>query len=128
MLFLPLSYLIVLLVLRLNYNVVDIKEICNAFLWVYAISSTIIIFILCLSFLGDQNKILEMAPTCATNNIGQSCFLCGSTRAFLYMGNLDFNNSKSQNLFATFLFLLFVVNSIFFIFNIFKSIKLKFYT
>lgn len=111
-----------------NQYFLENKELHTAISVIWKIVSTLIIFILCLSFFGDEGDVLKMAPTCAAKNSGQSCFLCGSTQAFLASGNLDYKMAVSHNSNSVILFVLFFINSIFFIINTYKSIKIKFYT
>ena len=104
------------------------KEFFKAISWVWMIISIILISILCLSIAGNPEKILAIVPTCIAKESGQSCFLCGSTQAFLSIGNFDFRKALLYNLYSPFLYFLFLINSYFFIFYYCKTIKTKFFT
>jgi len=91
------------------------EDLQDAIRIVWQISAVLSISILLMLFLIDADKLLSISPTCEYQKIGKECFLCGSTRAFIEIKNLNFKNALHLNPFSIFIFGFLIINSILFI-------------
>ena len=88
----------------------------------YIISSLIILLLLTLLFLNN-NTLLYLSPKCTSILLyNKPCFLCGTTRAFLEIKNLNFNKAYYFNVLSIPLFLLFLINSYLYILSLKKIV------
>ena len=97
------------------------QELKNAIQIVWQISGVLSILILLVVFFVDENLILSKMPTCEYRKIGKECFLCGSTRAFIEIKNMNFDKAWSLNKFSFFIFGALVINAILFLKTIIKK-------
>ncbi|TDX86348.1 DUF2752 domain-containing protein [Epilithonimonas xixisoli] len=88
------------------------QELKNAIKIVWQISGVLSILILLILFFVDENLILSKMPTCEYQKIGKECFLCGSTRAFIEIKNMNFEKAWSLNKFSFFIFGALFINAI----------------
>lgn len=97
------------------------QELKTAIQIILQISGVLSILILLVLFFVDENLILSKMPTCEYRKIGKECFLCGSTRAFFEIKNMNFEKAWSLNKFSFFLFGALVINAILFLKTIIKK-------
>lgn len=91
---------------------------------VWWIVSLLTIALLVLSFAGPDDLLLRSSPVCTSLSRYQAeCWFCGMTRAFLAIGNLDFSDAWSLNRLSIPLFLGLGVNSLFYLFSLFRIIR-----
>lgn len=62
-------------------------------------------------------------PICESKKVGKECFLCGSTRAFLTIGKLEFKKAYELNKLSVFLFTTLLTNILIFIIYLTKKSK-----
>ena len=79
------------------------------------------ILILLVVFFVDENLILSKMPTCEYQKIGKECFLCGSTRAFIEIKNMNFDKAWSLNKLSFLIFGALAINTILFLKTIIKK-------
>ncbi|MFV0306026.1 MAG: DUF2752 domain-containing protein [Moheibacter sp.] len=94
-------------------------EFIKALKIIWMITVIFPIVILLLVFLFDD-KTLSIVPECEYKAKGIKCILCGSTRAFLEIKNLNFHKAYELNNLSIFIFGFLILNSILFIKNIFN--------
>ena len=88
----------------------------------YILSSLIIVLLLALWFLNN-NTFLYLSPKCTSILLyNKPCFLCGITRAFLEIKNLNFNKAYLFNVLSIPLFVLFLINSYLYILSLKKIV------
>ena len=112
---------------QLYQYLVQNKQCREAILWSWAIVSLVIITVIWISIFADSENILATVPSCTAKNVNQNCFLCGSTRAFFSLGQLNISAASASNIYSPLIYSLFLGNSIIFIFCTYKLIKSKFY-
>lgn len=98
------------------------QEFKNAIQIVWQISTVFSILILIVLFFVDENLILSKMPTCEFQKIGKECFLCGSTHAFIELKKLNFINAYALNKLSPFMFVLLIINSLFFVKYLIKKL------
>lgn len=101
------------------------QELKNAIRIVWQISAVLSILILLILFFVDDHKILSELPVCEARKKGLKCFLCGSTHAFIELKKLNFKSAFALNKLSSFMFVLLILNSLFFLKYIFKNYKSK---
>jgi len=88
----------------------------------YIISSLIILLLLALLFLNNYT-FLYLSPKCTSILLyNKPCFLCGTTRAFIEIKNLNFNKAYFYNALSIPLFILFLINSYLYILSLKKIV------
>ena len=97
------------------------QELKNAIQIVWQISGVLSILILLVVFFVDENLILSKMPTCEYQKIGKECFLCGSTRAFIEIKNMNFDKAWSLNKLSFLIFGALAINTILFLKTIIKK-------
>jgi len=110
--------------MNLKRSIFENQDLKSAIRIVWKISAVLSVLILLLLFLIDDNRLLSISPTCEYKKIGKECFLCGSTRAFIEIKHLNFENAFNLNPFSISIFGLLLLNSIVFL-NFIKNIKTK---
>jgi len=110
--------------MNLKQSIFENQDLKSAIRIVWKISAVLSVLILLLLFLIDDNRLLSISPTCEYQKIGKECFLCGSTRAFIEIKHLNFENAFNLNPFSIFIFGFLILNSILFL-NFIKNIKTK---
>jgi len=110
--------------MSLKQLIFENQDLKSAIRIVWKISAVLSVLILLLLFLIDDNRLLSISPTCEYKKIGKECFLCGSTRAFIEIKHLNFENAFNLNPFSISIFGLLLLNSIVFL-NFIKNIKTK---
>ncbi|KFC20205.1 DUF2752 domain-containing protein [Chryseobacterium sp. FH1] len=101
------------------------QELKNAILIVWQVSAVVSILILLVLFFVDEQKILSQLPVCEARKKGLECFLCGSTHAFIELKKLNFGSAFAFNKLSPFMFVLLILNSLFFLKYLFKNYKTK---
>lgn len=91
----------------------------------WQISAVLSFLVLLILFFVDEKIILSEVPICESRKEGLECFLCGSTRAFIEIKNLNLKNALALNKFSLVIFGLLVINSILFLLFLLKNIKTK---
>jgi len=94
------------------------KELKTALRIVWEISAMFSILILAITFFVDESLIISQSLGCKTGDDG--CFLCGSTQAFLEIRHFNFKEAYQLNKLSIFIFGLLVINSLLFVFRLFK--------
>ena len=88
----------------------------------YIISSLIILLLISLFFL-NSNTLLNISPNCTSILLyNKSCFLCGSTRAFVEIKNFNFSKAFYFNVLSIPMFILFIINSLLYILSLKKIV------
>jgi hypothetical protein len=88
----------------------------------YIISSLIILLLISLFFL-NSNTLLYLSPKCTSILLyNKPCFLCGTTRAFVEIKNLNFSKAFFFNVLSIPLFLMFIINSLLYILSLKKIV------
>jgi hypothetical protein len=89
---------------------------------VWYIISILIILLLSSLLLFNSSTLLYLSPKCTSILLYKKpCFLCGTTRAFVEIKNLNFNKAYFYNAFSIPLFSLFIINSLFYILSFKKN-------
>ena len=89
---------------------------------VWKIFSLLLMIVLISLFFLDNDIVLSLSPKCTSFILyNKQCFLCGTTRAFIEIKNLNFNHAFILNKFSIFLFFIFLLNSVFFIYSLKRS-------
>lgn len=104
-----------------NYN----PELYRTLIIVWGISVGLCLLLLSLVFLIDQDYILSRIPTCPSQLQNKECILCGASRAFFEIKNLNFAKAFQLNKLSLFIFLSFLLNIIIFIKYIINRYKSK---
>ena len=101
-------------------------ELKNAIYIVWYIISLIILIILVMAVLNPTRLISEI-PVCQYKLEGNECCFCGMTRAFLAIGNTNFQTAQRLNSGSLLLFIMFLLNTIIITIKFFKKqlIKIK---
>jgi len=92
---------------------------------VWQISAILSLLILLILFFVDDKIILSAVPLCEARKKGLECFLCGSTRAFIEIKNLNFKSALDLNKFSSILFSLLVLNAMAYLIYLLKTKKTK---
>jgi len=96
-----------------------------ALLWSWLILTIISLLVIMITFLFPDSIILSSAPTCFSIRMyGQSCFMCGSTRAFMEISNGNFGGAFQLNRLSPFLYFFFIINGVICFFTVFKKGKI----
>lgn len=99
----------------------DNLELRKAIKIIWYIISFCIITILLTTFFTEYDFTSEIIPNCDYKNLGKECILCGATRAFFEIANLNFQAAWQLNKASIFLFLVFVTNTAIFFNQIFNT-------
>ena len=86
-------------------------ELHKAIFIVWQISALVAILILSLVFLTNQDFLLSKIPTCPSRLEGKTCVLCGSSRAFFEIKNLNFQKAFQLNKASIFIFFGLLINA-----------------
>jgi len=86
-------------------------ELQKAIFIVWQISGLISILILSLVFFTNQEFLLSKIPTCPSQLEGKTCILCGSSRAFFEIKNLNFQTAFQLNKASIFIFFGLLINA-----------------
>jgi hypothetical protein len=76
------------------------------------ISALMFLGILILLLFYPENLILSKVPICENKKNSGECFLCGSTRAFFEIGELNFTKAYNYNKGSIPLFIIMTFNSL----------------
>lgn len=91
--------------------------------YVWIIFSIIILCIIISTFLIPKEFFEITIPTCEwIIKYNKTCPLCGMTRAFFDISRFELNKAYNLNIFSIPLYLLFLLNTIFFIYKYVKKI------
>jgi hypothetical protein len=106
-------------------NNVELKKALNI---IWMISVLMFLGILILILFYPENLILSKIPICENKNKSSECFLCGSTRAFFEIRELNLIKAYNYNKGSVPLFIIMTFNSLTYLYknkiNI-KNFKLK---
>jgi hypothetical protein len=106
-------------------NNVELKKALNI---IWMISVLMFLGILVLTLFYPENLILSKIPICENKKESSECFLCGSTRAFFEIRELNFAKAYYYNKGSVPLFIIMALNFLTYLFknqiNI-KNFKLK---
>ena len=92
---------------------------------VWMISSLIIAAVLFLAYFFPET-LCSLSPVCISKSLyGEECFMCGMTRAFVFISGGNFIKASELNSLSIYLFSVFAINTIVFIICLY--IKLKFF-
>ena len=98
------------------------NDFLKAIKYTWIIISILLLIGLILIFLLPENIILKNSPQCISMKYYKTeCSLCGSTRAFICISHLKFNEAFKLNRSSIFLFRIFFLNSLIFFSWICKS-------
>lgn len=100
------------------------SEFISAIKIVWVISAVISALIILISCFTPSGFVLAQLPTCQAKAAGGTCFLCGTSRAFFEIGNLEFNKAFQLNRFSIYLFFGLGLNVVILLFTLIKN-KLK---
>lgn len=96
----------------------DNLELKNAFYICWLIFSIAIVVVLLSTIFINPDVILAATPTCTAKLNGSFCFMCGTTRAFVAIGNFKLNEAYELNKFSVLLYFIFIINSLLFFKNL----------
>lgn len=102
------------------------KKIKFAFFVVWIIMSGAILCVLTAPYILSNDAINKIVPQCEWKaKYNKECFMCGMTRAFVYISHGDFIRAREMNKLSLFLFSGFVLNEIFLMFFLLIFIRNK---
>ncbi|MGL6037812.1 MAG: hypothetical protein ACRC0E_02840 [Soonwooa sp.] len=87
-------------------------ELQKAIFIVWQISGLISILVSSLVFFTSQDFLLSKIPTCPSQLEGKTCVLCGSSRAFFEIKNLNFQRAFQLNESSIFIFFGLLTNAV----------------
>lgn len=99
------------------------KELANALRIIWLISGIVSLIIILVTFFVPSDFVLKNMPTCDYSALNKTCFLCGTTRAFLEIKELNFAQAYKLNKLSLFLFFLMIINILLIITNLKNTIK-----
>ena len=100
------------------------KDLKDAIKIIWMISALFFLLIIICILLVPDYFILSKIPTCENIKNGSECFLCGSSRAFIEIGKLNFSKANQLNKFSILLFVLLSINSLTYLLNNQFNIKI----
>ena len=110
--------------LKMKFNFLkDNKELKKALKIIWILTVSLSFFIIIISPFASPNFITSNIPICESKKVGKECFLCGSTRAFLTIGKLEFKKAYELNKLSVFLFTTLLTNILIFIIYLIKKSK-----
>lgn len=86
----------------------------TAFKYIWVIYSVIALIAVLYTALLPQDLVTASVPRCySVTHFGKTCFMCGSTRSFMAMGDLKIHRAWAFNKIAVILWIIIVANSLF---------------
>lgn len=98
-------------------------ELKNAIKIVWYLTGLFSFIIILIVIIIPSKSIFESIPTCRSIQFGTECFLCGTTRAFYKIKELEIMKAYELNKLSPFLFLAMLINIVIIIFNIKHNYK-----
>lgn len=100
------------------------KELAQAILIIWYLSGGISIFIFLLVFFAHPESVYKEIAVCEYKIHGRECFMCGSTRAFFQLKDLNVSKAFQLNKLSPFLFLGLLLNNVLLVIYTIKKVKL----
>lgn len=96
----------------------------TALKYVWVIYATIAFFSVLYTAFVPEDLVKASLPACySVTHFGRQCFMCGSTRSFIAMGNGKISLAWKFNKIAVMLWMAFAVNSLFLLKHLVFKIK-----
>lgn len=85
----------------------------KAWVYVWIFYSALALMAVLLTALLPDTLVYKTTPQCySVKQFGQECFMCGSTRGFVAMGNCNITKAWSFNRLSVLLYITIIINSI----------------
>jgi hypothetical protein len=85
----------------------------KALYYVWILYSALALTTVLLTALLPNQLVYTVTPKCySVRQFGKECFMCGSTRSFLALGNADMASAWQLNRFAVLLYCMIIINSV----------------
>ena len=96
----------------------------TAFKYVWVIYCVIALIAVLYTALLPEDVVTASVPHCySVKNFGKPCFMCGSTRSFMAMGDLKIHRAWAFNKIAVMLWIIIVANSLLILKSLITKLK-----
>lgn len=99
------------------------KDLKTAFKIIWILSGFVSLLIICTILCTQPDFVFKNMPTCEYKLLGKECFLCGTTRAFYQIKELNIQKAYDLNKFSIVLFSAMIINVLIIVINFKNNFK-----